>query len=137
MLVPCQGRRGQVGQRPYEIENKAALRQAVAGDLQLLHNSQTPNEFRAKAKAVLLRWVQEGYASATEWKDKRGRIHTLVSYFESEWFNRCPEWHCGPINVGDEQRQQARDSGLCIPTTNNACESEVKWSRLWHIKKNY
>jgi hypothetical protein len=98
---------------------KDALSQAIGRDCDMLHNSATSKEFQAKLNAIRKHWVEDGYAAATEYVDKNGKTHNVLTHFDFQWVSRCPEWHCAMM-------EHHRDP---LPSTNNACEIEIRWSR--------
>jgi hypothetical protein len=102
-----------------KIDAKEELITAVQKDCDIMHYSATIPEFKSKVKAITCHWLAEGYAAATEWTDGSGEERNLVTNFESEWMTKAPEWHCA----------EQEHSTQTLPTTNNGCESEVRWSR--------
>ena len=70
--------------------------------------------------------VQEGFAKATEWTDRAGRIHNIVSYFEEQWMKECPEWHLGEHNMH-------KDDGMRLPTTPETTSPVCATTLILHI----
>jgi hypothetical protein len=109
------------------VENKLAFRKAICADFDLIQQSRSLAEFNTRISAVKQHWLDERYAEATQWQDKKGKIHNILTYAEEQWFSLRSEWHFGPAN---SLPTEARQRGMCLPTTNNGNESEIKWSRL-------
>ena len=85
--------------------------QRVKPDLDHMHFSATPQEFRAKSLAILEHWVATGVTAATTWQDKKGTTHSLNTYFQSQWLEKASELHFGHERV--------------LPTTNNCTEVNI------------
>ena len=88
--------------------------QTIRPDLQLLHHSFSAAEFQTKARALQKRWRELGLHHASEWRDKNGVTHNCCTYL-AWWLRERPEWHHG--------------YGIKLPTTNNMCESQMRWTR--------
>ena len=95
-------------------EADAVWKQVVNPDLACMHEARGELDFRARARAVLERWGENGVAGVTRHIDGAGQVEDMVGYFTKQWLTQAPEWHSG-----------FSQHPLPLPSTNNACESCV------------
>lgn len=86
----------------------------VKPDLELLHVSLRPQVFETVAATLKERWRAIGLATATRWGDPTGKTNDINTYLDW-WLHNAPEVHAG--------------HGVVLPTTNNACESTIRYLR--------
>ena len=93
----CQAVRDWLGKHAkVESSDKGTLwTQIVKPDLDEMHFSSSPMEFRSKAEAILQHWDDMGVTAATTWRDRLDNEHSLSSYFRAQWLEVASEWHWG------------------------------------------
>ena len=100
-------------------KDKKTLWAKISKDLDLAHSAQSRPDFLLRCDQIVSAWEQRGGAESTSWTDKGGKNHNFIAYFKEMWVRLKPEWHLHYANPA-------------APTTNNAMELNVRWSRQDH-----
>ena len=94
-------------------ERRLLWKKEIAPALDILHHSLSKEEFISKKQSIFCHWQTTGVLRCTTWFDRAGVRHDIQTYLESQWMDKTWDFR----------------SDAALPTTNNGCESKMRWLR--------